>query len=269
MSKQSKFSKSNKQRSYQSAFLGKISTVYVRVQSFTVAQSSAAASGGLTSAQGAGSQSLTNSTHLSPYTLGGSFQNIAAYFQQYRIKRARFIYVPYCTPTGFVDDVTGGTASSSAIIASREFAMVYTQDPATLINTFNLIVDTGGVAGNTVRRMVLPVKPSPWLYASTAASFSTPPSGSDLREAAFGRLGFAYRNNSSTASRTYGEVEFEGIVEFRYPISPLAVIGTALSAPIADQKQSKSDSKDNTTEDLNALTSSELGNSFMLIRKKK
>jgi hypothetical protein len=217
--------KTNTKRSPKRFSRAPVSLVHIRVKTSPLAQ--------YTSGVGALSAgSSVTSKYLDPYEVGGRFGSLAAFWQQYRIKSGRLTYEPFGSSSGFVSDVTGGTASATAIVAERDFAWILLPDPDVSLTTSDQILDSGGIAQNSSRRGSVPVKPTLWLWTSTDVAAAAPPSGADYRMVCFGRHAACFTATSTTAARTYGQFVLDLWVEFRHEHTQVSVIGSSLSPAV-------------------------------------
>jgi hypothetical protein len=167
--------------------------------------------------------------------VGGRFGSLAAFWQRYRIKSGNLKYCPFGTGAGYVSDVSGGTASASAIIAERDFACIFLPDPDVSLTTSDQILDSGGKAGNSSKPMTFRVPPTGWLWTSTDTPAAGPPTGADYRMACFGRHAACFTATSTTAARTYGQFIFDLIVEFKHEHTQVSVIGISLKSESKQQ----------------------------------
>jgi hypothetical protein len=152
------------------------------------------------------------------------------------------LYEPFGTSAGFVSDVTGGTASASAIIAERDFAWIFLPDPDVSLTTSDQILDSGGKVQNSARKGSVAVKPTTWLWTSTDTAAAAPPTGADYRMACFGRHAACFTATSTTAARTYGQFVFDLMVEFKHEHTQVSVIG--LSKRIENVEHKEDEGKD-------------------------
>jgi hypothetical protein len=155
--------------------------------------------------------------------MGGRFQNLAQYFQQYRIRKgAYFEYIPYNALNTQQEVVSGPTSTPS--YAMRNMVWLFVDDPSLSLANFTTLVDSGGIEFNTNERKRLSIPASAWKWVSTT---SASPTSIDLRMCTFGALLARFRQTSTTAASTYGEINFVGVVEWRYPITPTGTIGVS------------------------------------------
>jgi hypothetical protein len=173
------------------------------------------------------------STYLDPFSIGGRFFNFAAYFLQYRVRKgAYFQYSPYNSVTGQQEIVSGPTATPS--LALRDVAWFVSGDPILALSSWAQIVDSGGVEFLTSQRRRIRIPSSGWKWCTATAAT---PTNIDVRTTSFGCLQMRFRQNSSTTTSTYGQIEFVGNVEFRYPITPVAIIGSERRDSEDDEKK--------------------------------
>jgi hypothetical protein len=218
--------KTNTKRSPKRSAGAPVSLIHIRVKTSPLAQYTAGVG-----ALSAGSS--VTSKLLDPYEVGGRFGSLAAFWQQYRIKSGKLTYEPFGTSAGFVSDVTGGTASASAVVAERDFAWILLPDPDVSLTTSDQILDSGGIAQNSSRRSSTPVKPTAWLWTSTDVAAAGPPSGADYRMSCFGRHAACFTATSTTAARTYGQFVLDLWVQFRHEHTQVSVIGSSLSPAVS------------------------------------
>jgi hypothetical protein len=166
---------------------------------------------------------------LDPYIIGGRFAIFAAQYQQYRIKSGFVKYRPDCSPNGLVD-MAGGPSSATVTYENRAFALGIFKDPALSSITYENILQTGGFYGSTTKGFTLRVPSSGWLWTSTTASS---PTTIDLRMTSFGKMFFAYFIASTTATASYGHLEFSLVIEFKGTIDNAALLGKVISREIA------------------------------------
>jgi hypothetical protein len=198
-----------------------ISTIHIRVKTSTLAQ--------YTSGVGALSAGSSVTSYIcDPYQVGGRFGQLAAFWQRYRVKSGTLKYAPFGSGAGYVSDVTGGTASATAIIAERDFACIFLPDPDVSLTTSDQILDSGGKVGNSSKPMSFRIPPTGWLWTSTDTAAAAPPTGADYRMACFGRHAACFTATSTTAARTYGQFVFDLIVEFKHEHTQVSVIGITL-----------------------------------------
>jgi len=216
-----------------------VSLIHIRIKTNACGQ--------FTSGVGAlsNASSVTSKT-LDPYECGGRFGSLAAFWQQYRIKSGRIDYEPFGSPAGFVSDVTGGTASATAVVAERDFAWIWLPDQDVSLTTSDQILDSGGKVQNTTRKSSCVIYPTPWLWVSTDVPTATPPSGTDYRQVSFGRLSACFTATSTTAARLYGQFSLDLWVEFRHEHTTVSVIGGP--SRLGDEKSLAGDLEDDTSD---------------------
>lgn len=207
--------------------------------SFFVGQASSG-TGGITTDDSLVSMTGANVTDLTPFVIGGRVDGIAAYFQQYRVRRGAIRFHPWSTISGLTTTVTGSTTTPS--FSLRDFAVMVFKDPLTRSTnyTYQSLLDSGGLAARTSQPFTLKLPKSDWLWTTLQ---NASPNIIDLRLVAFGCLQVAFRDTSTTASANYGNLTVDLDLDYRFPIKSTPPIGmyvaSKATSPPRDREETK------------------------------
>lgn len=174
--------------------------------------------------------------------MGTRIYELAGQFLQWRFRKLTLRYVPWTSASGVVS-IPAGTSSTPSY-SSRPFCWGVVFDPAILTLNYMTLRAYGGRFGQSDKSSSLSFSGnvlSKWLYTSTTVSIATPPSTIDYRMTSPGTLRWYFGDSSTTNTQTHGVIQYDAVVEFRFPSYNALPIGVDLRRSESMEQDEKHD----------------------------